>query len=477
MPEITLTKEQQKSLSYFTSEEHQPARWAKRKVAREYHEGVHSTQLTERQRQYLQLRTGQEFNDNYCPVVVDALAERLTVTGFTVTAATDAAVDLVQAKLSEWMKQSNFDELQNDVHTGTIRDGDGYILVEWDNERLMPAFSYEMAANGECGVDMFYDARRLPRFGSKLWEDDGIERLNLYYPDRIEKYIKAEGGWRPHTDEGGAWPEPWAAGIVPVVHFKNKANGYRFGQSELVDVIPLQNALNKAVIDLVASADTTAFRLYWMTGGDPSGVSVVPGSWIYSENEAAKIGHIPGEDLSKLIDYKDAFATEVARVSRTPVSLFQMSGQVAAEGTLKQQESGLVSRAVNRQVTFGNAWERAMQTAIRLWNVYGPDPKLPEDAAIEAQWKDPETRNGLDYLSELEKKRGLGVPYEVIWSEAGYTNDEISAMRDSEEYKLLRIRQLFEAANAGGIDPGTLARQVGWTDEEIAVLYAGQVQQ
>ena len=40
---------------------------------REYYEGDHSTQLTKRQMRYLQLKQGEEFRGNYCPIVVDAL--------------------------------------------------------------------------------------------------------------------------------------------------------------------------------------------------------------------------------------------------------------------------------------------------------------------------------------------------------------------------------------------------------------------
>ena len=49
---------------------------------REYYDGIHDTQLSKRQRRFLQIKTGKEFNVNYCPVVVNSLAERLHVTGF-----------------------------------------------------------------------------------------------------------------------------------------------------------------------------------------------------------------------------------------------------------------------------------------------------------------------------------------------------------------------------------------------------------
>ena len=49
---------------------------------REYYDGLHDTQLTARQRRFLELKTDREFNVNYCPIVVNSLAERLNVTGF-----------------------------------------------------------------------------------------------------------------------------------------------------------------------------------------------------------------------------------------------------------------------------------------------------------------------------------------------------------------------------------------------------------
>ena len=65
------------------------------KTYQEYYDGEHGTQLTSRQRRYLQIKDGQEFNVNLCAVVVDSLAERLRVTGF-------SADDTQAAQFWQW---------------------------------------------------------------------------------------------------------------------------------------------------------------------------------------------------------------------------------------------------------------------------------------------------------------------------------------------------------------------------------------
>lgn len=440
---------------------------------REYYDGTHDTQLTERQRQYLELRAGQEFNDNYCQIPVDSLAERLTITGI-------QAGDQSELMWS-WLKGSNIDGLQGIVHTCAIRDGDSYLLTEWDNERQRPIFTYEMACCDGDGVKVHYSTERRTEsdFASKRWRitqgaDAGhVRRMNLYYPDRVEKYISdqgaSEGEWQQYRDDDDAWPLPWTSPKtgdpfgVPAVHFKNAETGYPYGTSELANIIPLQNALNKSIIDLLAAADTTAFRTFWMLGDNPTGVRVSPGSWIYSTRapsgpEGAAVGYFPGEDLTPLIALKDSAAMEIARVSRTPLSMFQISGHIAAEGTMKQQEAPLVSKARKRQIYFGNAWESALIVARRLWNAYGPGPELDETQSIEMLWANPETRNVKEDLEIATMKRALGVSLPRIWGELGYDAETIATFEAARDADALRERnlgeQMLRAFDAGDAMPG-----------------------
>ncbi len=420
---------------------------------REYYDGDHQTQLTDRLRRFLQIKSGEEFNINLCPIVVDALAEKLSVTGF------DAGQDQ-SSIVWQWWQDNLLDLGQGEVHTGAVRDGDIYLLVDWENEEQRPRFTPEMAYDGAEGVKLHYDPehRNVPAFASKRWrisqgEDAGkVRRMNLYYPDRIEKYISRgkgnEGQWREYVEDDAEWPLPWTASDgtplgVPVVHFKNRGKGYNYGQSELKDVIPLQNALNKSLIDLLAAADTTAFRVFTMTGDDPGGMSIVPGSWIYSENPEVKIGAISGENLDSMIRVKDSVTIDVGRVSRTPLSYFQISGHRPAEGTLKAEETPLVSKARNRQVSYGASWAGTMRMARRLHNAFGPGG-LDEEQVIETIWRDPESRNEKAHLEALKLKAELGVPIERLWEEMGYDQDSIDKMR------ALRGEEMQASSNLGG---------------------------
>jgi len=457
-------------------------RYNQRRHYREYYDGKHETQLTERQRKYLQIKTGQEFNDNYCPIPVDALSEKLTVTGFTVNIPEDDTGEAghEQAEqLNDWWESSRMDAGQGDVHAAAIRDSDAYVLVEWNNDEARPEITFEPAYDGAEGTEVVYDEnkRRKPLYAFKIWTTEEGKRLNVYYLDRVEKYSKEEeSDWT--LTETQSWPVEVG---VPVFHFRNRSDGYNYGKSELHDVIPLQNALNKSIIDMVAAADTTGFRLYWMTGDDPSDVEVVPGSWIYSDNENARVGHIPGEDLSKLIEFKDSFALEIARVSRTPLSFFQITGQVSSEGTLKQQESGLVSRAKKRQVEFGNTWEDVMKFCRKLWNLYGSEPMMNEDATLDCEWQDPETRDDLGRLQEAKIKIDLGIPEEQVWAEIGYDARQIEKFKESPDYQTKDQQRKYGAIGAAvnaGISPEAALREHGMNEEDInKALYEGQPEQ
>ena len=417
---------------------------------REYYDGDHDTQLTSRQRKFLQVKTGIEFNDNYCPLVVDAVTDRLEVMRFETS---DDVEEPQSQVLWEWWQRNRMDQMQQVAHLAAVRDGDAYVLVDWDEINERPRFTFEPAYNGSGGVEIVYgkERRGVASAAFKYWRaekeqlaDAGyVRRMNIYYPDRIEKYISDEraggGQWASYQPEGDAWPLWWTStGTeggeplgIPVFHFRNKDQGYDYGQSELRNVVTLQNALNKAIIDLVAAADTTGFRLYWMTGNKPGSLDITPGNILYSQNPDTRMGYFPGEDLSSLIATKDSYAMEIARVSRTPLSYFQSSGQRPAEGTLKQEEQGLVAKVKTCQVGFGNVWEDAMAMARRLWNIYGPRGEgLDESVLISTLWQDAESRNEKAKAEELKIKLELGVPEEQLWREWGYTDVEVEQFKE-----------------------------------------------
>lgn len=438
---------------------------------REYYDGDQDTELTERLKKFLDVKgDNAEFNFNLCPIVVDALSERLKVTGF------DAGD---QGKIMwGWWDANKMDAKQMIVHQSAIRDGDHYVMVEWDNEAGRPKISNELACTGGEGVKVHYSQEHHGEieYASKRWivkrgdRPGKVKRLNLYFDDHIEKYVSTEGdyegnyrpfldpptpgaavgteqpgelgacGWYWWTDTGTEGGNPLG---IPIVHYKNKDQGYDWGQSELKDIIPLQNALNKSVIDLVASADVAAFRILVGRGDKWSALDIFPGAVLNSEKPPgeADMTAIEGEDPAKLISVVDKFTMAIAQVSRTPISYFQASKERPAEGTLKQEESGLVAKAEKCQTTFGNAWEQAMVIARRLANVFG-NAKMDEEQSIDCQWKEAQTRNEAQHLQVLVMKKQLGVPDKQIWREMGYNDKHITEFeRIKTKAAALAIRQ------------------------------------
>ena len=445
---------------------------------REYYDGIHDTMLTGRQKAFLQLKDGQEFNDNYCPIVVDALAERLKVTAF------DAG-DTPQGEiLWNWWRDNGMDGQQGIVHTAAVRDGDAYVMAEWDNIEKRPVWTFEPACSDGEGVKVHYSRERKGKieYASKRWKigyggDSGkATRLNLYFDDHVEKYIATEsayeGNWRPYlTLEDGeiegegvygacGWfwwtTDQTASGKplgVPVVHFKNKDQGYDHGQSELEDVIPLQNALNKSVIDLIASADTAGFPFLAITGpGAAAALDMYPGVTLRLEHPDNDIKRVPGEDPTPLMTVCNYFSMEIARVSRTPLSYFQATGQRPAEGTLQQEESGLVAKADKCCTDFGNAWEALMKVSRRMANAFS-GANMDESQRIECQWKQRQTRNELQHLQVLTLKKQLGVPDETLWREMDYNDEEIRQFKTIKlKNQQLALRQQLTATLA--LPPG-----------------------
>ena len=425
--------------------------------AREYYEGIHKTQLTERTRTFLNLKHDADFNANYCHMVVNAKADRLSITGFK-TDDSKEATDTDKA-IMRWWKRNRMDRIQGIVHHAAIRDGDAFMLVEWDAVAKLPRFHYEPAFAGD-GVMVYYSDERRDEiaFASKHWRISlggnagTMRRLNLYFPDRVEKYVSRDtetaGRWQAFTEDentevgqgylGQAGIVWWtdngqANGLplgIPIVHFKNNDTGNEFGITHLAHVMPLQDALNKSLIDLIAAMDINGFPLMVGFGDDWTVAKTGPGA-IISTNASSSEADFKvekGLDPSGLIAAYNALVMEIARVSGTPLSYLQSSGQVAAEGTMKQQETALISQVQKAQIDFGNAWEDVMAIACRLSMAFGDSAdaiKLDEDMMIEAVWKDAQIRNEKEQAETLAiKVTQLGVSEEQAQVEMDYSPEQ-----------------------------------------------------
>jgi hypothetical protein len=110
--------------------------------------------------------------------------------------------------------------------------------------------------------------------------------------------------------------------------------------------------------------------------------------------------------------------------------LFQIMGGVPSGEALKTAESGLVQKAKQRMVNFGNAWEDCIAMALRIQAAFGSAPGELETMGFDTTWDDPETRNEAMHLQSLVTKRDLGVSKTQIFREMGYTQEQIDGMEE-----------------------------------------------
>lgn len=418
---------------------------------RDYYDGEHATQLTARMRAFLSVAADIDFQLNFMHIPVDVLKERLTVIGFD---ASDQGGE--EGIFWKWWQANRMDGQQKAVHLAAGRDGDTYLVVSWDNERAIPTFDHNLAYDGTSGMKVFYreEDRRRISYAAKVWrveDEDRSEagygrRLNIYTADAIYKYHSdsrySEGEWMPvMTDERGneqTFPIPWvdSAGQplgVPVVHFRNNAGGYDDGRSELHNLIPLQNALNKTVIDELAAADVESFGLITKAGGgDPASVTVAPRSILYDADPETKWGQTPASDFAGIRALVKEYIMRVAQMSRTPLNYFQVTGQVASSETQKADETALTSKVEDRAVDYGNSWEDAMIIARRLHNTFGDGEALDESVIISAMW---DSFERVDKLKTAVRRSEValnlvnaGATPRGAFQEAGYSDERVAEL-------------------------------------------------
>ena len=401
-------------------------------LTRQYYNGDHDTALTDRLKKFLPPRL--QFRDNYMNVVVDALSERLKVIGFNAD----------DEDFGEWAwdlwRHNRMDYTQVVVHTETIMIGDSYVLCDWDDKNERPRFTHQPA---EMIIPHYDETTRQIDWASKKWiqkklGEEPETRLNLYYPDKVEKYIAHGGVWRRYSDDlDESWPVPWLDRSgeplgIPLVHFRNRPLGQDFGQSEIINLIPMQDLLNKSLIDLTMILDTLAFpqRYTLNVNHGASRLDILPGSVteFHSEYDGGQVGQWSAANVDGPLRSIEAIVQHIAGTSRTPQHLFQVVGGAPSGEALKTSESGLVMKAQQRMINFGNSWEDCLTIAARIQETFGARVADLSELVFNTTWDDPETRNEQNHMEALKAKAELGVTKRQIWRELGYTQEQIDQM-------------------------------------------------
>lgn len=420
-------------------------------MLRRYFDGDQNVELTNRLKEYLGPTYAErgDFRFNLVESIVGAILERLRV----------RSVDCDDVAQAEWFQilweQAGFDSLQEDLYESILLEGEHFVMVEWLDGKLDFTLqerytSLEVDGGTGTGCYMVYphgDYNKDPLCCVKQWSefrlDHFVERRNVYYPSYVNKYERdktAEWALIDVVEYATRGDEPIG---IPVVHFTNRRL-----RSEVWNALPMQDLVNKSIVDLATTSDQTAFRIFYALGfiptsdGEPPAsdqsnwLEVEPGQIIGTNKADAKFGAIDPSDLDSSLKMVHETVLWTAMVTQTPISRFITSGQVARSETLKEQEGPLLSKVLSRQTLFGNDWSDLLKLARRVYNAYNSgEEALDEEVEPKILWQDPELRNEITRTEGLILKRELAVPFEQLWIEAGYTREQIERFLQAEEYE------------------------------------------
>ncbi|MFL6468106.1 MAG: phage portal protein [Pyrinomonadaceae bacterium] len=407
-----------------------------------------------------------EFALNLCPAVCDAIRDKLKIEGFSVFGKSDAFTrsengTAQAAALTDMIWHRNrMDARAGEVHKEVIKNGDAFVIV-WPGPDGKAAIHPNTASS--CTVEYDDEDPGKVIWAAKFWRTrDKFTRLNLFFPDRIERYITSkphEGGLpdardfarlsSPNVSKGasgisGAFPHGRATegastiqnpkseiqnpfGVVPVFHFANNASIGTFGTSELDDAIPVQDGMNKSVLDMLVAMEYSSFRQRWVSGieieRDKEGKPISPfkvgidNLWVAGEPHA-KFGDFETTDLEQFLKVKDGFRIDIASVTGTPLYYLLPNSRGFASGeAVRKSESRFIAKVRGRQASFGQVWADVMQFALRI--------EGKRDVFLSTRWEDAARLTEKEMLENILLKKEIGLSSNDALREAGYRENEL----------------------------------------------------
>ena len=374
-------------------------------------------------------------------LAITSLTERLRVSGFT-------GVDV----WDDWLR-NDMDELSAVAHREALLLGSSYVLV-WVDQYSRPLVTVESAKRMACLRDP--GTRRITH-ALKRWETDTTTEAVLYGPDEIVRYrANSTGATTAGFKVIDIIRNP--LGVPPVVRLLNSDRILDEGVSEIEDLKPLVDALNKILVDMMVASEYTGRPRRYATGieleeepvldenGEETGETVAVNPYpesnrmMIAEEAAAKFGQLEPGDLSSYNNAVDILLSQVSANSALPHHyLGILENQPASADSLRASEASLTSRAEARQKQFGRAWEDVARLIIAVRD--GVDPL---NVDVRCKWSDASTRSVSAEADATVKLVSAGVlPVTYALQRLGYTDDEIEK---------IRVARRTEALDTAGVN-------------------------
>jgi hypothetical protein len=225
-------------------------------------------------------------------------------------------------------------------------------------------------------------------------------------------------------------PEPQPLGVVPFAPLVNRPRVLNLdGESELTDVMPLADAINKLASDMLVSAEYHAMPRRWATGIQiPTGPNrerlqaEVAQYWDQATKDktwlagtGVSFGQFAEASLDNFIGGIKLLTSQVAAIGGLPPDDLGLNTTNPASAEARRAaETTLIGRVQEKQAHLGGGQERAMQMAVALRLGEVPFADLPaEFRRMETIWRDPATPNVAQAMDAAVKGVQVGI-YDIV---------------------------------------------------------------
>lgn len=429
----------------------------------QYYEGVHRLAFATSRFRETFGNLFREFADNWMGLIVDASVERLAIQGFRFGDGSDDS----DQDAWDMFRDNGLDSDSDIAHTEAVKLGKAYLIVDPHDKTDLGNPTISVEHPSQTIVACVAGNRKRRKAGLKEWTDhSGYVYANVYFPDGTYRFqtdsktsesqrstgglgiygdvfpadflgppaqgcINKDTRWIPRQD-GEPFFVAHNLGVVPVIPLENNPSLKVGGRSDIAPIIPIQDGLNKLVMDMIIASEFASFGQRWATGieiprdpetqkpiSDQRFLAAVSRVWAV-EDENAKFGQFEASDLGNYTKAIEMLIQHVAAITRTPPHyLLGQSGNFPSGDSLAATETGLVAKVKRKMTNFSAGWEEA----IRLGFKAKGDPK--GDQVAETVWADPEQRIRAARIDGAVKMSTLGVPQDAVWEELGASPAQI----------------------------------------------------
>lgn len=426
---------------------------------------------------------GDEFGDlvaNWCEVAISATEDRLEMDRVIFRKAENEDIDEESSKaIWEVMLDNDIDELENNLYSSTMIEGRSAIIVwpgaEDDDQDVL------LSVNRAQTIFVVYEENnpRRPQYAVKRIRTElGQVNITLYTQEWVYKYkvIKQHveytsdrsnnvstdsSNWvkREITETGDpSWPLEQPFEQIPIIEFNARKN-----RSELHNLTPIQDAINKTLINMLVAADYAAQSQTYIISSNQEpdgGWKRRPGEVWQIQPEVdldgkalpTSVGSIPAEDLGSFIKVIEHLLAQFSNLSSTPgyyIFNSQASGgrgDAPSGDSLKVSETTLTKKVEKYQQKFENSLVRLGKLIYEALELNGLVKGSRPDYG-EVVWANSQ-KHFMGMLLEEGRKMidELSLPPEYAWRHVGLSEAQIKEARKELDKQLAEQKALEQAS-------------------------------